>query len=298
MKNTLLITLFCGSTVLLTACGGGSDSNNNENSLQTKEKVDYTRAETIESIYEPIINLSQEKNNIFLIGTEFAESLYYNIYAGSNFKCSDGSYTKNSDRSITFNKCKFLDYVKDDNSGIIRLRVITISGLVNSKETLYEDSKRYETTLKNFKIISPNNDSITYNGNILSKYSDNNAQYQIKKMALSAFDNEIKETQQLTVNNYQLNANNLTIIGQGNVEGNPEDKVFSVNFKSELSFQSNNDKIAFYPNYADIVIEDTNNVKNSIELSNTSNYQALISAYANGITVSGYPKIIDWNELN
>jgi hypothetical protein len=46
------------------------------------------------------------------------------------------------------------------------------------------------------------------------------------------------------------------------------------------------------------MIEDTNNVKNSIKLSNTSNYQALISAYANGITVSGYPKTVDWNELN
>ncbi|KXO82549.1 hypothetical protein AYL20_00715 [Acinetobacter venetianus] len=296
MKNKLLTTTFYSSIVLLTACGGGSDSNNNENSFQSKEKVDYTKAETIESIYEPITNLSQDQNNILLIGTEFAESLYYGIYANNNFKCSDGSYTKNSDKSITFNKCSFLDYANDD-SIITQLRVITISGSVNSKETLYTDSGRYETTLKNFKITPSNNDTITYNGSIISKYSYNNAQYQIKKMTFNVFDNETKESNQLIANNYQLNVNKLTVTSQGNVEGNPDNKIFSVNFKSDIRFENINDKIAFYPNSADIVIEDMNNVKNSIKISNTSNYKALIRAYADGITVAGYPKTIEWSDL-
>ena len=70
-----------------------------------------------------------------------------------------------------------------------------------------------------------------------------------------------------------------------------------MNFKSDIRFENINDKIAFYPNSADIVIEDTNNVKNSIKISNTSNYKALIRAYADGITVAGYPKTIEWSDL-
>ena len=45
--------------------GGGSDGSSNGTPTQSKEKIDYTKAESIESIYEPIISLS--------IGTEFAE---------------------------------------------------------------------------------------------------------------------------------------------------------------------------------------------------------------------------------
>jgi len=44
-----------------------------EHPSKVKKKIDYTKAESIESIYEPIISLSQENDNIALIGTEFAE---------------------------------------------------------------------------------------------------------------------------------------------------------------------------------------------------------------------------------
>lgn len=297
MKNKLL-TIFCGSTLLLTACGGGSDGSNNSDSFQSKEKIDYTKPESIESIYEPIINLSQEQDNIIAIGTKFAESLYYNIHAGYNFKCSKGSYTKNSDKSITFNKCEFLDFANDDDSRLNRLRIMTISGSVNSKETLSTDSGRYETTLRNFTITPPNDLTLTYNGNIVSKYSSISTQYQIKKMSLSVSDDETKKTQQLIINNYQLNVNNLIITALGNIEGNPENKTFSVNFKSDLRFESDMDKATFHPNFAEIIIEDTNNMKNSIKISNTSNYKALVRAYADGNTVTGYPKTIEWDDLN
>ncbi|ENW95670.1 hypothetical protein [Acinetobacter sp. NIPH 298] len=295
MKNKLL-TIFCGSTLLLTACGGGSDGSNNSDSFQSKEKIDYTKPESIESIYEPIINLSQEQDNIIVIGTEFAESLYYNIHAGNNFKCSEGSYTKNSDKSITFNKCQFLDF--DNNSSLINLRLMTISGSINSKEILSPDSVRYETTLKNFKIIPASDSTITYNGNIISQYRPTSSQYQIKKMSLSVSDDETKKTQQLIINNYQLNVNNLIVTALGTIEGNPENKTFSVNFKSDLRFESNMDKTNFHPNFAEIIIEDTNNMKNSIKISNTSNYKALVRAYADGNTVTGYPKTIEWDDLN
>lgn len=73
MKNKLSTTIFYSSIILLTACGDGSDGSSNGTSIQSKEKIDYTKAESIESIYEPIISLSQENDNIALIGTEFAE---------------------------------------------------------------------------------------------------------------------------------------------------------------------------------------------------------------------------------
>lgn len=46
-----------------------------EHPSKVKKKIDYTKAESIESIYEPIISLSQENDNIALIGTEFAENI-------------------------------------------------------------------------------------------------------------------------------------------------------------------------------------------------------------------------------
>lgn len=122
MKNKLFTTIFYSSIILLTACGGGSDGSSNGTPTQSKEKIDYTKAESIESIYEPIISLSQENDNIALIGTEFAENIYYGIYAGNNFRCSKGSFTKNSDKSITFNDCEFMDYINDDSSSITSLR--------------------------------------------------------------------------------------------------------------------------------------------------------------------------------
>lgn len=142
MKNKLFTTIFYSSIILLTACGGGSDGSSNGTPTQSKEKIDYTKAESIESIYEPIISLSQENDNIALIGTEFAENIYYGIYAGNNFKCSKGSFTKNSDKSITFNNCEFDDSLKNELGDIVQLRIYAISGSVNSKEVLSTDSVR------------------------------------------------------------------------------------------------------------------------------------------------------------
>ncbi|MGL5158566.1 MAG: hypothetical protein ACRC79_07075 [Acinetobacter junii] len=298
MKNKLFTTIFYSSIILLTACGGGSDGSSNGTPTQSKEKIDYTKAESIESIYEPIISLSQENDNIALIGTEFAENIYYGIYAGNNFRCSKGSFTKNSDKSITFNDCEFMDYINDDSSSITRLGIFTISGSVNSKVISSTDSARYETSLNNFKIIPPSDSSITFNGDFVSKYNQASTQYQIKAMVLSVFDDETKKTQQLMINNYQLNVNNLMLTALGNIQGTPESKFFSVNFKSDVRFENDTDKIAFYPNFAEIMIEDTNNIKNTIKISNTSNYKALISAYADGITVTGFPKTVEWDELN
>ena len=298
MKNKLFTTIFYSSIILLTACGSGSDGSSNGTSTQSKEKIDYTKAESIESIYEPIISLSQENDNIALIGTEFAENIYYAIYAGNNFKCSKGSFTKNSDKSITFNNCEFDDSLKNELGDIVQLRIYAISGSVNSKEVLSTDSVRYETSLKNFKIIPPSDSTITFNGDFVSKYTRSSTQYQIKEMVLSVFDDETKKTQQLMINNYQLNVNNLMLTALGNIQGTPESKFFSVNFKSDVRFENDTDKITFYPNFAEIMIEDTNNIKNTIKISNTSNYKALISAYADGITVTGFPKTVEWDELN
>ncbi len=298
MKNKLFTTILYSSIILLTACGGGSDGSSNGTSTQSKEKIDYTKAESIESIYEPIISLSQENDNIALIGTEFAENIYYAIYAGNNFKCSKGSFTKNSDKSITFNNCEFDDSLKNELGDIVQLQIYAISGSVNSKEVLSTDSVRYETSLKNFKIIPPSDSTITFNGDFVSKYTRSSTQYQIKEMVLSVFDDETKKTQQLMINNYQLNVNNLMLTALGNIQGTPESKFFSVNFKSDVRFENDTDKIAFYPNFAEIMIEDTDNIKNTIKISNTSNYKALISAYADGITVTGFPKTVEWDELN
>lgn len=296
MVNKFLISALCSSTLFLTACGGGEDTN--QDSFQNKEKVDYTKPETIESIYEPIINLSTEQDNIALMGTQFAESIFYYIQAGSTFSCASGSYTKNKDNSITFNQCTSPAPRDADGNVLTDVGVFSISGTVNSQEIGSTNTGRYDTTLKSFK-ISPSNDiTLTYDGNIISEYSYTSAKYQIQKMTLNVFDAEIQRTEQLTINNYRLYLTNLSANAQGNIEGNPDNKFFSVNFNSTLRFGSNADQEAFYPSFAEIVIEDTNNPKNAITISRTGNYKALIRAYANGNTVTGFPKVVDWNELN
>ncbi|MCM1958526.1 hypothetical protein NCZ17_03985 [Acinetobacter modestus] len=297
MKNKILTTALYSSLFLLTACGGGSENSSSGNSIQSKEKIDYTKTESIQSIYEPIINLSQEQNNIILTKTKYAENIYYGINSGNNFRCSEGSYTKNSDKSITFNKCEFLDF-NNDGSSITSLRVMTLSGSINSKKILSTNSVSYDTTLKNFTITPSNKPSVTYNGNIVSQHGSTDSQYQIKEIVLNVVNNETKKTQQLMISNYQLNVNNLILTALGKIQSNPENKFFSVNFKSDLKFENDTDKAAFHPKSAEIIIEDTNNIRNSIKISNASNYQALISAYADGNTVTDYPKVLEWNKLN
>lgn len=49
MSNKLLISTICSGALLLTACGGGDDDN--QPSFNGKEKIDYTKAESIPSIY-------------------------------------------------------------------------------------------------------------------------------------------------------------------------------------------------------------------------------------------------------
>lgn len=105
-----------------------------------------------------------------------------------------------------------MDYINDDSSSITHLGIFTISGSVNSKVISSADSARYETSLKNFKIIPPSDSSITFNGDFVSKYNQATTQYQIKAMVLSVFDDETKKTQQLMINNYQrLCCTNLSV---------------------------------------------------------------------------------------
>ena len=66
---------------------------------------------------------------------------------------------------------------------------------------------------------------------------------------------------------------------------------FSVNFDSNREY----DLYSSSPNIAVINIQDTNNSKNAITIKNTSNGKVLISAFANGTSVSGYPTTVDWD---
>jgi len=301
MKIKTLTAIFV-SSLFLTACGGGSDNSNNSNSFQGKEKLDYSKPENLEIIYAPIINLSSINGNELIDTITLAESVFYLIQGGeqSGYKAScrnkDGSFSKNS-QSVTLNKCD-LQYTKDGRTQPVFEDAMLLSGNINTKGYWSENKFKIDTTLSQFK-VEVDNEITTYNGSksSLSYYPDSRPiKYDISKIEFTWADQKYKEVYKLS--NYSFEPWPTGSITKGNLVGISNNKEFSVNFDNQIKFGSVQDALAFYPSFAEIVIEDSSNRKNAINITRSSDYKALMRAYSNGSTVTGFPKVVDWQELN
>ncbi|MCH7313646.1 hypothetical protein [Acinetobacter sp. ANC 3882] len=301
MKNKTLTSVFL-SSLFLTACGGGGDNANNGNSFQDKEKLDYTKAENLELIYAPIINLSSINGNQLIDTITLAESVFYLIQGGekAGYKAfcrnKEGSFNKSS-QNITLNKCD-LQYTKDGIIQPISEEPMLLSGSVSTQGYWSQNNFKIDTTLSQFK-VEVDNEITTFNGgkSSLSYYPDSTPfKYNIGQMDFTWADKKHTEVYKLT--NYSFEPWSTQSITKGRLVGVTNNKEFSVVFDNQIKFGSVGDALAFYPSFAEIFIEDTYNNKNAINITKTTDYQALIRAYANGTTVAGFPKIVSWEELN
>jgi len=301
MKNKTLTSVFL-SSLFLTACGGEGDNANNGNSFQGKEKLDYSKPENLELIYAPIINLSSINENQLIDTITLAESIFYLVKneQSTSYKAScqnkDGTISRNN-HSVTLNNC-YLQVIEDNKAHLILEKPLLISGTISTRGYWFQNNFKIDTTLNQFK-VEVDNETTTYNGNKSSQAYDPNIypfKYDISQMDFTWSDKKHIETYKLT--NYSFEPWSTGSITKGRLVGINNNKEFSVNFDNQIKFRSVEDALAFYPSFAEIFIEDTNNNKNSINITRTTDYKALMRAYANGVTVTGFPKVVAWEELN
>lgn len=301
-NKTLVLTLSIG-TLLLTACGGG---NSNQESHSTTSTVDYSKSETIDLIASPILSLSTTKHNPIYFVNKIANDI--NFYADEEFNtgdqratCESGTIQKNKDGSFTINNCKNLK-MNNTTYGFV------ISGTINSIQNFNEETHEFisnDLTLTNFAIKyddGKDSEIEKYNGKILQTYTFSEAtknlkiDYKINNMAVTLNNNINQDNYNLTdyllTEIYNVSTYTTTIAqAKGRIQANVDNQKFSVNFDSNREY----DLYSSSPNIAVINIQDTNNSKNAITIKNTSNGKVLISAFANGTSVSGYPITVDWD---
>ncbi|RZF55754.1 hypothetical protein EXE30_02795 [Acinetobacter halotolerans] len=309
MKNKLL-TIFCGSTLLLTACGGGSDGSNNSDSFQSKEKVNYTKPEEVELIYETVFNLSKKTNNQLINPIAIANDIYTFVQQTTNdgyrVTCMNrqGTVTRKSD-SVTLNKCQGLQYTANGVTHPAFRSSIVFTGVISAQHkqdhTEFGVIKR-ELNLNNLK-LEISNQIFNYNGKAIIPlvWNEIPTQYDIPKMEFQWSNRDFKA--QYVLNNYrfyQSGSDSVPMItsAEGNLVASIGGKWFSVNFESKLRFGNTENETDGYPYFAEIFIEDSSNLRNYIGINNTSDGKALIRAYTNGSSVQSFPKTLDWNELN
>lgn len=301
MKIKTLTAVFV-SSLFLAACGGGNDNADNSNSFQGKEKLDYSKPENLEIIYAPIINLSSIHGNQLIDTITLAESVFYLIQGGeqSGYKAScrnkGGSFSKDR-QSVTLNKCE-LQFTKDGITQPIFEEPMFLSGKINTQGYWVENNFKIDTTLTQFK-VEMDNETTTYSGSksSLSYFPDSRPfKYDISKIDFTWTDKNYTEIYKLT--NYSFEPWPAGSITKGSLTGISNNKEFSVNFNNQIKFGSVEDALAFYPSFAEIVIEDSSNRKNSITITRTTDYKALMRAYSNGSSVTGFPKVVDWQDLN
>ena len=302
MTNKILASVLCSGALLLTACGGGSsDSTNNQTKNDSKEKLDYNKSETIDIINEPVVNLSNQSENLLLNIAILADGAYARATAiDSKLPCISGTATVNTDNSVTLNNCKLMA----DNTGT----TISVSGNIQSNTAKSGTSTKSELTLTNMNIDTAD-ESISINGKLKYTYtiiSDNLTQslFESNQATYKFIDKTNNNSiYQYTLNNYALTSNfnastgNIEDIAKGQLSGEIGGKVFSVNFNSNFKFSTESDFYALKPNAAKVEIVDLYNQKNTISITQTISGQALVSAYANAKLVQGYPKTVDWNEF-
>ncbi|ESK56534.1 MAG: hypothetical protein I8H98_11240 [Moraxellaceae bacterium] len=300
MTNKILASALCTGTLLLTACGGGDSSNENHT---TTSNIDYSKSETIDLITPPIVALSTIKYNPLYFINKLANDI--DFYADEEINTGDGKATcesgtikKNANGSFTINNCKNLK-MNNITYGIV------ISGTIQSVENFNEKTQEFisnDLTLTNFTIKYDDNETEKYNGKVLQTYTFNETtkdlrvDYKISNMSFTWSDNTNQESYNLTdyllTETYNVSTYTTTKAQAiGKLQANIDRQKFSVNFNSNREYSLYNPS----PNTAVINIEDANNAKNAITIKNSTAGKVLISAFANGTSLSGYPKIVDWD---
>ncbi|WP_087544824.1 hypothetical protein [Acinetobacter sp. WCHA29] len=299
MTNKILVSALCTGALLLTACGGGGSSNE---SYTTTSTVDYNKSKTIDSISLPIVSLTSIKYNpLYFISNLADDTFYYADKLNNNLSpavsCESGTFKKDTDGSVILNNCKNIKI--NDNS-----YNFTISGKIYSNYTVNEDKSviNNDLSLTNFIIKYNDSEIENYNGKVVKTYTFNDAtenlkvDYKINNLIFTWSDNTNKESYNLT--DYLLtethNVGTYTTTkaqAKGRLQATIDNQKFSVIFDSNREY----DLYSSSPNIAVINIQDTDNSKNAITIKNTSNGKVLISAFANGTSVSGYPKTVNWD---
>ncbi|MCY6412202.1 hypothetical protein QTA56_08645 [Acinetobacter sp. VNH17] len=310
MKSKILISILF-SSLLLTACGGGSTDSNNNDSFQGTEKLDYTKKENIAFISEPVVNLSNEYDNpVINIGT-VAHEIYSLIRNADPEKytvsCQSGTTKINNDGSVSLNNCKNLIIHSTQRSILVfgEDETTILSGTIQSKTSTSSTFERTDLTLTNFNFDLA--DEIhTVNGNISTTSTSvspdlNRVLFEANKFTYQFVDKTNKSNnQKYILNDYVLTSNysdstgNIENIAKGQLNGNNNGKIFSVNFNSKVPFYDQRSLEHLQPSNAIIEINDINNKQNSISITETVDGQALINAYADGHSVQGFPQTVNW----
>ncbi|GEM_PF-962453 len=306
MSNKLLISTICSGALLLTACGGG-DGSNNQTSFDSKEKIDYTKKENIALVSEPVVAISNEHNNPIINIVTVAQEIHYLMSNQNSVSCQSGSAKLNNDGSVTLNNCKNPTVRSDKGSFPIfgEDEVATASGTIQSKTTPSPISEKTDLTLTNFNIdlakeVHLANGKLNITSTTLSNdiYRD---LFEVKQFTYKFSDKmDRSNNQKFTLNNYALISNhsistgNIENIAQGELNGEVNSKIFSVNFNAKVPFYDIQSLENMQPSNAIVEIEDMNNKQNSIVITETVDGQAMINAYANNQSVEGFPITIDW----
>ncbi|MCH7389275.1 hypothetical protein [Acinetobacter dispersus] len=300
MSNKLLISTICSGALLLTACGGGGD--NNQTSFDSKEKLDYKQLETTKVITESVFNLSNESDNLLIYITILTKGIYDRA-KNSDLSCETGSVKINNDNTVTLNNCKNF-WVPSEGKKLAG----TVSGTILSSTSNTASSEKVELKLSNINInLDSSDQSIFFNGPINYTFKAinnnlNNDLYETNQAAFKFIDKmDSKNYHQYALNNYQLisnytkSTNSVENISKGQLNGEINGKVFSVNYSSNFKFATVNDLYNLKPNSANIEIIDLYNKQNTISIDRTTDGNALINTYAAGKLVQTFSQ--DWNEF-
>ncbi|MFW2055421.1 hypothetical protein F4U02_03630 [Acinetobacter haemolyticus] len=296
MKNKFLTTILYISLALLTACGDGND---NQTDFNGKQKLDYKKVETTEIISKSVVNLSHISNNSILYITSITQSIYERV-TNLDFSCGTGTVKINSDNSITLNNCKNFNYPFQDTpfSG-------TVSGTIQSISNNTTASLKNELKLSNIN-IDLSEKSIIFNGKIIqtssSTYDLIKQTYEVDQSTLELvekLDNKNHYLYNLKnyqfISNYYPSSSHIEDFTKGEIDGEFNGNIFSVNFASILNFSTLKDLLDLKPSSANVEITDLYNQRNAISIHQATNGTALVSTYADGKLVQTFSQ--DWNEF-
>lgn len=311
MTTKILASVLCTSTVLLSACGGGSDSNTD---YRGAEKLDFNKVEDIELISHPAVQLSNNsfKINPVLSAASLAQDIYdYVDDTRFNVSCTSGTVTQNNDKTVTLKECEnFTATLKGQTSE--RLNNKKISATIKLESTGTRTAYTDKLTLTNMS-VDMSDYMLSYNG-VISATNTSGAStryaevYEANNFSYKVVDKRNNQTNQYTLNNYKLSSNyslsaqngdpeNIDDTAHGQLVADLNGKSFNINFNAILGFSTQQDLDNLQPHTATIGIRDNNNDRNEIRIARSSNDQALVSAFANGTSVVGYPKTVNWSSF-
>lgn len=218
--------------------------------------------------------------------------------------CETGEIVKNTNGSITLNNCKNLKIDGEFHDEESNHEDVILSGTIQTHITDTANLEQYEITLNQFT-IKYEDGAESYDGKIVQKYSSAQpstyvAQTDVNNMKITFVDDKNKQVYILS--DYRLiettsSATVPTSVALGKLQGDLSNKIFSVNFTSQMKFGNQNP--SHIPSDVNISIKDTANIKNEITIEkalNNNPYQFQISAFADGKSVAGFPKLGYWDD--